>query len=67
MADGVWKVIGHSKQLSLNKFFDPRILYIKKGREGEKKNKLGLSCAKLSTVSASCQWARDAYSAVAGA
>ena len=42
MADGVWKgaypsVFGHSKQLSLNKFFDPSTPSMRKGRDGEKK------------------------------
>ena len=40
MADGVWKgvqsqVIGHFKQLSLNKFFDPSTPSMRKGRDGE--------------------------------
>ena len=35
MADGFWK--GHSKQLSLNKFFDPSTPSMRKGRGGEKK------------------------------
>ena len=47
MADGVWKgvypyVFGHSKQLSLNKFFDPSTPSMRKGRDGgtgEKKRK----------------------------
>ena len=39
MADGVWKgvytyVFGHSKQLSLNKFFDPSTPSMRKGRDG---------------------------------
>ena len=29
-------VVGHSKQLSLNKFFDPSIPSMRKGRDGEK-------------------------------
>ena len=42
MAEGVWKgvypqVFGYSKQLSLNKFFDPSIPSMRKGRDGEKK------------------------------
>ena len=42
MTDGVWKgvypkVFGHSKQLSLNKFFDPSTPSMRKGRDGEKK------------------------------
>ena len=42
MADGVWKgvypkVFGHSKQLSLNKFFDPSTPSMRKGRGEEKK------------------------------
>ena len=41
MADGVWKcvylkVFWHSKQLSLNKFFDPSTPSMRKGRDGEK-------------------------------
>ena len=44
MAEGVWKgvyplVFGRSKQLSLNKFFDPSTPSMKKGRDGEKKKK----------------------------
>ena len=39
MADGVWKGVypygfGHSKQLSLNKFFDPSTPSMRKGRNG---------------------------------
>ena len=39
MVDGVWKgdypqVLGHSKQLLLNKFFDPSTPSMKKGRDG---------------------------------
>merc|ERR1712208_88391 len=39
MADGVWKgvqpkVIGHFKQLSLNKFFDTSTPSMRKGRDG---------------------------------
>ena len=42
MADGVWKgvypwVFGHSKQLSLNKLFDPSTPSMRKGLIGEKK------------------------------
>ena len=42
MADGVWKgvqpqVIGHFKQLSLNKFFDPSTPSMRKGRDKEKR------------------------------
>ena len=42
MADRVWKgvsplVVGHSKQLSLNKFFDPSIPSMRKGRDGGKR------------------------------
>merc|ERR1711954_388923 len=40
MADGVWKgvyVFGHSKQLSLNKFFDLSTPSMRKGRDGGKK------------------------------
>ena len=33
MADGVF---GHSKQLSLNKFFDPSTPSMRKGRDGGK-------------------------------
>ena len=41
MADGAWKgvypyVFGRSKQLSLNKFFDPSTPSMRKGRDGEK-------------------------------
>ena len=41
MADGVWKdvyplVFGHSKQLLLNKFFDPSTPSMSKGCDGEK-------------------------------
>ena len=44
MADGVWKVVypwvfGRSKQLSLNKFFDPSTM--KKGRDGGRKKNGG--------------------------
>ena len=44
MAEGVWKgvypqVFGRSKQLSLNKFFDPSTPSMRKGRDGEKKTK----------------------------
>ena len=44
MADGVWKVVysqvfGHSKQLSLNKFFDPSTPSMRKVDNGEKKKK----------------------------
>ena len=40
MADGVWKgvypkVFGRSRQLSLNKFFDPSTPSMRKGRDGE--------------------------------
>ena len=42
MADGVWKgaypqVLGHSKQLLLNKFFDPSTPSMRKVDDGEKK------------------------------
>ena len=42
MADRVWKgvlpwAIGHSEQLSLNRFFDLRIPSMRKGDDGEKK------------------------------
>ena len=42
MAEGVWKgvypqVFGRSKQLSLNKFFDPSTPSMRKGRNGEEK------------------------------
>ena len=42
MSDGVWKgvyplVFGHSKQLSLNKFFDPSTPSMRKGRDRGKK------------------------------
>ena len=48
MADGVWKgvqslVIGRSRKLLLNKFFDPSTPSMRKGRDGgengEKENK----------------------------
>ena len=44
MADGVWKgvypkVFGHSKQLSLNKSFDPSTPSMRKGRDGENRGK----------------------------
>ena len=44
MAEGVWKgvypqVLGRSRQLSLNKFFDPSTPSMRKGRDGEKKKK----------------------------
>merc|ERR1711954_14089 len=44
MADGVWKgvypkVFGRSKQLSLNKFFDQSTPSMRKGRDGEKREK----------------------------
>ena len=44
MSDGVWKgvqplVIGHFKQLSLNKFFDPSTPSMRKGDDGEKRGK----------------------------
>ena len=40
MAEGVWKVVypkvfGRSRQLSLNKFFDPSTPSMRKGRDGE--------------------------------
>ena len=51
MADGVWKgvypeVLGHSKQLSSNKFFDPSTPSMRKGRDGGEKQKGGklISC-----------------------
>ena len=34
MADGVWKVFGRSKQLLLNKFFDPSTPFMRTGRDG---------------------------------
>ena len=42
MAEGVWKgaypqVFGRSKQLLLNKFFDPSTPSMRKGRDGGKK------------------------------
>ena len=42
MANGIWKrisllVLGSSKQLLLNKFFDPSTPSMRKGRDGEKK------------------------------
>ena len=36
MADGV-QAFGHSKQLSLNKFFDPSTPSMRKGRDGGEK------------------------------
>ena len=44
MADGIWKdvyhyVFGRSKQLSLNKIFDPSTPSMRKGRVGEWKMK----------------------------
>ena len=44
MADGVWKgvypqVLGRSRQLSLNKFFDPSAPSMRKVDNGEKKEK----------------------------
>ena len=46
MAKGVWKgvypqVFGRSRQLSLNKFFDPSTPSMRKGRDGERKKKGG--------------------------
>ena len=43
MADGVWKgvypqVLGRSRQLSLNKFFDPSTPSMRKVDDGEEKN-----------------------------
>ena len=42
MADGVWKgvypwIVGHFRQLSLNKFFDPSTPSMRKIDDGEKK------------------------------
>ena len=47
MANGVWKVVypqvfGRSRQLSLNKFFDPSTPSMRKGRDGEKKRENGM-------------------------
>ena len=44
MADGVWKgvypwVLGRSRQLSLNKFFDPSTPSMRKVDDGEKRKK----------------------------
>ena len=44
MADGVWKVFypkvfGHSRQLSLNKIFDPSTPSMRKVDDGEEKRK----------------------------
>ena len=60
MAYGVWKVVypkvfGRSRHLLLNKFFDQSIPSMRNVDDGEKntrnkKNKLGLSCAKLSAA-----------------
>ena len=46
MGYGVWKgvypqVFGHSKQLSLNKFFDPSTPSMRKGRDGKRKKNGG--------------------------
>merc|ERR1711942_354707 len=46
MAEGVWKgvypyVFGRSKQLSLNKFFDPSTPSMRKGCDGGKTKKTG--------------------------
>ena len=46
MADGVWKgvyplVFGRSKQLSLNKFFDPSTPSMRKGCDGGEKKTVG--------------------------
>ena len=46
MADGVWKgvyprMFGHSKQFSLNKFFDPSTPSMRKGRDGGEMGKKG--------------------------
>ena len=40
MADGVYKVFGHSKQLLLNKFFDPSTPSMRKGRDGANGKKM---------------------------
>ena len=45
MADGDWKgvypyVLGHSRQLSLNKFFDPSAPSMRKVDDGVKKKKI---------------------------
>ena len=45
MAEGIWKgvypyVFGRTKQLSLNKFFDPCTPSMRKGRDGEEKTGL---------------------------
>ena len=51
MADGVWKsiypqIFGSSRQLSLNKFFDPSTPSIRKGRDREwKKMGVGMTVA----------------------
>ena len=37
MVDGVWKGVGRSTQLTLNKFFDPSTPSMRKGRDGGKK------------------------------
>ena len=44
MADGVWEgvypyIFGHSKQLSINKFFDQSTPSMRKVDDGEKKEK----------------------------
>ena len=63
MADGVWKgvqpkVFGRSRQLLLNKFFDPSTPSMRNIDVGEKekkrKNKIKLSSAKLSRVKFGC-------------
>ena len=46
MAEGVWKgvylqVFGRSRQLSLNKFFDPSTPSMRKGRDGENRMENG--------------------------
>ena len=59
MADGVWKVVypqvfGRSRQLSLNKFFDPSTPSMRKGRDGEngmeKKENNGENSGPLSSL-----------------
>ena len=55
MADGVWKgvypeVFGLSKQLSLNKFFDPSTPSMRKGRDGGSGEKKEVATTSLPAV-----------------
>ena len=61
MADGVWKgvnlqVFGHSKQLLLNKFFDPSTPSMRKGRDGEKRPAVDRPNADRWNAARSCQF-----------